>query len=233
MAINCVICGKRQSGMLAHYPLSKQDREERICLSCSNHLKRMLATTDSGVFRREKDYFQTFFFGDQISPKARERLESYFDLARFITPDTSLDQILKDEKLVEASLYDRDREEALSSFIVTNGHRLEGYRITRYLDVITEERIMSLGPGVWYRGVADIFSYLKDEDLKKIADQVKAEREAAKEDLCRQAIALGAHALTGLTFESGVSNQAAALRVSVWGTAVQIESMESIEAKLS
>lgn len=230
MAIKCVICGKQQSGMLAHYPLSKQDREERICLSCSNHLRRMLATTDSGIFMREKDYFQTFFFGGQISPKARQRLEGYFDLARFITPDTSLDRILKDEKLMEASLDDSDREEALSSFIVTNGHQLEGYRITRYLDVITEERILPLGPGFWYRGVADIFSYLKDEDMQKIADQVKAEREAAKTDLCRQAIHLGAHALTGLTFESGVSNQAAAIRVSVWGTAVQIE---SLEAKLS
>ncbi len=226
MAINCVICGRRQSGMLAHYPLSKEDQDDRICLSCSNHLKRMLATTDSGIFRREKDYFQNFFFGDQITDKARQRLEYYFDLARFMTPDTSLNTILKDEKLTDNSQADVVREEDLEDFMVTNGHHFEGYRIRRYLDVISQERILALKLRNWFRGAVDMFSYLTDDEVEEIAIRIEEEREAAKAALYRQAIRLGANALTGLTFESEITSQAAAIRVSVWGTAVLIEKLD-------
>ena len=58
------------------------------------------------------------------------------------------------------------------------------------------------------------------------SSDLEEEREAAKAALYRQAIQLGANALTGLTFESEITSQAAAIRVSVWGTAVLIEKLD-------
>lgn len=225
MAIKCVICSKRQGGLIAHYPLSKEDPDDRVCLACQNHLKRMLASQDPAAFHREREHFQNLFFQGLTSPKAEKLLNHYFDLARFMEPGMSLEKILEDDKY-KAYPGGEVQADDLAAFMATHGHDFEGYRIVTYLGPVQIQRIVSNQISGWYRNVGDPFHYMKDEAIEKMARRLEEEKEKAMEVLYEKAIRLGANALIALTFESQITSQAAAILVSAWGTAVQIEAID-------
>ncbi len=222
MAETCVICGKEKKIMMADFPLSEEDKEERICPTCNRRLKNMLQTRDPGVFRQEQNYFQSMFYQSQPSDHAKEMLETYFEIGKSFTGEASLDQLVRKETLKQKREEETAFEEALGSFMITTESGFEGYRIKRYLDVIFEDGILGTGLSLSFKGLAGLFASSKDgnQEIEALIGELK---KTMKTRLLHQAFQLGANAIIGLDYGTAITEQASTLLVSAKGTAVEIE----------
>ena len=223
MAETCVICGKEKKIMMADFPLSEEDKEERICPTCNRRLKNMLQTKDPAVFRKEQNYFQMLFYQPLLSDEAKRLLENYFEVGKSFTGETSLEQLVRKERMKRAREEEAEFEEALASFMVTTESSFEGYRIRRYLDVIFEEDMVGAGFGLTIKSIAGLFTSSANREAREVVDLVRQLKESMKVRLVRQAHDLGANALIGLDFDMVMSEQASSILLSAKGTAVEIE----------
>lgn len=223
MATACVICGKAKKLMMADYPLSEEIKGERICPTCNQRLKRMLQTKDPAVFRREHNYFQLQFYQSQPSDQAKKLLETYFEIGKSFSGDTSLDFLVRRELAKREREEELEFEKVLDSFMVTTESGFEGYRINRYLDVIFEEGMVGAGLSLTVRSLAGLFSSSINKEVREVADLISQLKKTMKLQLIRQACELGANALIGLDYDVAMTEQASTILVSAKGTAVEIQ----------
>ena len=100
--------------------------------------------------------------------------------------------------------------------LVTTTPALEGYRITKYVEVISAETVLGTGFFTEFASwVADQFS----AESSAIERKFKAAREASLRKLREQAQAVGADAVIGTSFAYS-SNSRSMVSVIVTGTAV-------------
>lgn len=223
MATGCVICGKAKKTMMADYPLSEEIKDERICPACNQRMKRMLRTKDPAIFRQEQNYFQLMFYQSEPSDQAKKLLETYLEVGKSFTGEISLDQLVRKEQVKRKREEEAEFEKALDSFLITTESGFEGYRISRYLDVILEEGMVGAGLGLTFRSLAGLFDSSKNQEAKEIADMIGQLKQNLKMQLIHQAFALGANALIGLDFGVAITEQASTILVSAKATAVEVQ----------
>jgi uncharacterized protein YbjQ (UPF0145 family) len=222
MAAECVICGKAKKIMMADFPLSEEIKDERICLTCNQRLKKMLETRDPAVFRQEQSYFQTMFYQPQLSDQAKKLLDNYFEIGKSFSGEASLDQLVRKEMIKRKREEEAEFEKALDFFMITTESGFEGYRISRYLDVIFEEGMVGSGLSMTFKSFAGLFSSSKNQEVKEVADLISQLKESMKMDLIRKAHDLGANGLIGLDFGVAITEQASTILVSAKATAVKV-----------
>lgn len=222
MSIVCAICGKEQSSWIQDYPLSKELADVRICVACNEHLHNMITTKEDEVFDYEKSYFLNYLTSFTIP----ERITGYFNTAFSLKS-----QIASDNKSIEAALNDEisasllkmneQRKEAKSKILVSTGYDLQGYKITKYIDVIFAEKITGIGFKTNLKAFGDIFASLTGDEMHAISDRINELKISIIDLLKEEALKLGANAIIGIDFETTIPG--AGIMMSISGTAVYVE----------
>ncbi len=105
---------------------------------------------------------------------------------------------------------------ATGRILVTTTPSLEGYRITRYIQVVSAQTILGTG---FFSEVAAWAADLFGAESKALAWKTQTAREASLRKLRENALAAGADAVIGTSF-SYSSNSRSMVSVIVTGTAV-------------
>jgi uncharacterized protein YbjQ (UPF0145 family) len=133
----------------------------------------------------------------------------------------SCDEAEKKEKQVEeAKIY-----ECMQNMLLTTTNGFEGYRITKYYDVIYDEIIV--GFGIVKACVAsfdNLGALITGSEATKMTDRLENIKEALRNRVKEKAVKMGASALVGIDFEQ--SGMGDLIMVSMTATAVSIEKNE-------
>ncbi len=110
----------------------------------------------------------------------------------------------------------------MSDFIISTTHQLEGYKITKYIDVIFEENVFGLSLETSVQSFGEIFKGFSGERFDAISNRIEEIKEEVKKRIIRKAIRKGANALIGFDVET-TSRENGGITISMSGTAVFIE----------
>lgn len=219
----CSICGKSQSKGYADYPLSEKFQDERICIGCHKKMQLIRDASNRESVAHEIESFQAFVESMQASDSASECIHEILSSLDQMA-GTSYNQKIQISKGVKA----KEIEILKSSMMLTTGYSFDGYRITKYLDVIFDEKLMGVG---LFKGIAStidaaVVSITGDEATvaSKKLNEVKLE---AKRSLISKAVDLGANAIIGIDYEG--FSLGGIIAVAITGTAVVVRKMEDTE----
>lgn len=199
MAIICSICGKKQSGFIADFPLSKDNVRDRICSSCEErkHICERAATVDVDQYQSEK---QEFFhnISPDIRPEIQQEIDSWF--AEWDAQYQEQYEIKQEEqRAFKLTLQQKTEwEEKINNFMMTSGFNFEGYKITKYVKVISGET--ALGTGFLSEisvGFADLFG----AESITFARKFEKAKDSSTYRLITKAIELNANALIGVKYD--------------------------------
>lgn len=110
----------------------------------------------------------------------------------------------------------------MASHLLTSGYDFQGYRIVKYLDVVTGESV--LGTGIFSTFDADVSDFLGVESYS-YTNKLQQARDYAKRRAILKSIAIGGNALIGIDIDY-VNFTADKMGVIVNGTSVIIEKIE-------
>lgn len=119
----------------------------------------------------------------------------------------------------------------MNNILLTTTHSLDGYRIIKYLDVISSEAIYKLSVGkslsTMLSDAVDSRRIFSNNELSGTTQLIQEAKEYVKSELVKKAKALGANSVVGIDIESSVSSDGVA-KASINGTAVIIEPVNTI-----
>ena len=102
--------------------------------------------------------------------------------------------------------------------LVTTTPALEGYRITRYIEVVSAQTVLGTG---FFSELASWMADLFGAESRTLAWKIDQARDSALRKLCAKALDLGADAVIGTSFAYS-SNSRSMVSVIVTGTAVNV-----------
>lgn len=206
---NCCICGQK----IGRWEDKMEFPGERFaCYKCKASITYMKDTN-------KKDHYN--MFKKQIQDKM-DACGATDETKKIVNDE--LDKIIgfKEEVFRQVEIIKQKQEEIIKQkqeLLVTTGYNFEGYRITKYLNLVHGEIV--LGTGIFSEldaGLSDLFGGASTSFGGKLT---KA-KQIAQENMSVNALVLGANAIIGVDFDvTTFSNNMIA--VSANGTAVVIE----------
>ena len=136
--------------------------------------------------------------------------------------------LLSDKEKEDIDRQKVEFQEKVSNMPMTTTPNFEGYKIIKYIEVISEEIIFK--NSFWKQltaGLEDLgnaFSF-KQTEMTGASDLISNAREYVLEKFKKKAARLGANAIVGVEFESSFGSDV--VRVAIFGTAVIISEYES------
>lgn len=125
--------------------------------------------------------------------------------------------------------------DTVKDIILTTTHSLDGYRIVKYLDVISAEAIYKLSAGkslsAMLSDAVDSMRIFSNNELRGTTKIIQEAKDYVKSELCRKAADLGANAVVGIDIESSVADDGLA-KASINGTAVIIQAAAGVSPEL-
>ncbi len=221
MGITCVICGKKQSGFITDYELSKELSKYRICAFCNQNKEKLsdLCEDKEEGYEDVEEYFKDVITRDEINPEVVEYLNLYisqYNLRRkeFLKKENERNETIRLKKMQEM---EQDEE---IDFLMTTGFNLEGYSIIKYNKVISSEIV--LGTGFLSEIGADIADFFGSESIA-FRNKFEQARKAAINNLVRSAKQSNANAIIGIAFNYSQFGTRNMVVVVATGTAVTVE----------
>jgi len=159
---------------------------------------------------------------EEICKNTYEDELSKLIIRKFAERRNQLGLLTKEEK-EEKSRQELEFEEKVINLPMTTTPNFEGYKIKKYIKVVSEEIIFK--NSFWKRldaGLEDLgnaFSF-KQTEMSGASELIANAREYALEKFKRKAAKLGANAVVGVEFESSFGSDV--VRVAIFGTAVII-----------
>ena len=176
----CALCGKKQSAFSSSY----LTEGIMICSDCQNTISSLseLAATDLEKYNRTLFSF-------------REKCNTYGPSA---DAQKALDDTLERIHIKQTPKMEKLQYQAkLSGFLSTTGFDFSGYRIEKYIKVISAETVLGTGfLSEFTAGLSDFFG----TENNKFASKLDEAREAALVKLAEKSDKLGANALIGMNF---------------------------------
>ena len=131
-------------------------------------------------------------------------------------------KIWKDKWKSEPSKLDRNMEDIIkrnANHLLTSGYNFEGYKITKYLDLVHGEIVLGTG---FYSELSASISDIFGISSKAFEGKISQAKRLAQEQMIVNALAINANAIIGIDFDiTTFSNNM--IGVSVNGTAVVVE----------
>ncbi len=115
-----------------------------------------------------------------------------------------------------------DYANRLNNHMLTSGFNFEGYKIVKYLDVVSGETVLGTG---MFSTLNASFSDIFGEESSSYGKKLKEARNSAKKKVIYESTALGGNALIGIDIEY-VTFTADLVGVVYTGTSVVIEKVE-------
>lgn len=198
--MECCVCGKRIDMVMDIYmPFSSERPDLTLCGDCHRR-KVQLESNEVENYRYARSYFEGKQDLGSVSEKAKE----------------SLNLLLAEHR--ERMTGRMTWEEQKDSFLVTTGPSFEGYRVVKYLALVSGETVTGIGV---FAGSTHSFMGTESETA---ANKLNEAKMVAQERMMERAAGCGANAVLGIHFE--VATLGSLIAVSVNGTAVVIERVE-------
>jgi uncharacterized protein YbjQ (UPF0145 family) len=202
MAIICCLCGKKQSGFITDFPLSERDTQDRICSACEERKQAWISAIEFHIedYSQYKGEFLSYV--TDITPQVQQALNFLIveiDSRYAAKFESQKQQILqKQEQKAIKLAYEEAWNQKYYAMKMTSGFNFEGYRITKYIKVISGETVLGTGfLSEFSAGVANLFGVETDKFAKKF-EQAK---DSALKKLISNAVELDANALIGVDFD--------------------------------
>lgn len=199
----CALCGKKQSAFSSGY---LKDSGIMICSDCQNSISALdhMAAEDLGKYKDALEEFQAKCAAYGPAPEAQK----------------VLDEVLSSIQTKQAPNIEKfEYDSKLKNFMSTTGLEFSGYKITKYIKVVSAETVLGTGfLSEISAGVSDFFG----TENNKFAIKLDKAREASMIKLAEKADKLGANALIGMHFNY-VNFTGNVVAVVVNATAVCIE----------
>jgi len=216
----CSICGRELDVFHFSMPFSWDCEQFVMCQDCYAAKMAM----ESGVAEKYLDarnYFLNCIEVGSVHPEMRSRLEYYIQGM----DDQNEDAMMEHEIRKKFDSYSGGSKEALQqalkSFLMTTSNSFEGYRIKRYVALVSGET--ALGTGIfsgWSVNMAEMSGGESDQIEKKLIEAKKS----AQSKMIRRAIGCGANAVLGIKFDV-TALTSGLIVVSINGTAVEVEKL--------
>ncbi|MBQ2382958.1 MAG: heavy metal-binding domain-containing protein, partial [Oscillospiraceae bacterium] len=129
----------------------------------------------------------------------------------------------KDSAQKYQDLYNR----AIDELLLTTGSHFEGYKVTKYLDIISCEIIFKNSfLNSLSANLDDFFTSLsfRERELSGSMEQIERAKKHVMAQFRKKAVSLGANAVLGIDFESTFGSDV--VKISVNGTAVTVDKIE-------
>lgn len=206
--ITCCICGKKQSGWLTDYPLSKEHYEHRLCVECGRQYQKILDAKSLKEVSAEIEYINS-----KLAESQPERIVS--DYLSSLFAEENEEKAISE---INEEMQSR-REEKKNELLISSGYNFEGYRITKYCDFITTQTVF--GMGIFKAMAASIANMTGDESIA-LNSKIDEAKSVAMEELKKKAVDIGANAIIGIDIDFSMFGDSM-IAVIANGTAVIIE----------
>ena len=214
----CSICGKELDVFRFSMPFSWDCEQYVMCQDCYAAKMAM----ESGVVDKYLDarnFFLKCIEQGSVHPEMKSRLEGYIQEM----DDQNEDAMMEQEIWKKFDSYPGGSKEALQqalkSFLMTTGNSFEGYRIKRYITLVSGET--ALGTGL-FSGWAVDMAEMSGNESSEIESKLIEAKQSAQSKMIRRAIGCGANAVLGIKFDV-TALTSALIVISINGTAVEVE----------
>lgn len=211
--LKCCVCG-RKIGVFGE-DRYKITEEYVTCYQCTSIIRGMIeAKNVDQIIKNEND----------LKEKMRE-YNAPLEVRKAIENEV---QRIKDSK---QDMYRKERYQELKeneirekrkNFLINTGYNFEGYKITKYLDLVHGEIVLGTG---FYSELSASISDILGISTKAFEGKISQAKRLAQEQMIVNALAINANAIIGIDFDiTTFSNNM--IGVSVNGTAVVVEKIE-------
>ncbi len=209
MANICCVCGKKISSWAKEHPISEKYPQEFFCDTCFEKVKILQKSpvTNEMEFESANSYIDGYISSGNLKAEVCEVLEN---VKAGIT-----ENVIKAEEL-------RKEREKYDYIMKTNGYNFEGYKITKYIDVVTAETVLGTGIASEFTSqFADLFGVKSEAFSSKLSEA----RKDAMDSVLKQVVKLEGNAIIGVdyNYHAFASNL---IGVIISGTAVVIEKID-------
>lgn len=216
----CQICGA-SFGMFGGGEEPYTGKNLRICNSCGDKLKAIDSTKKQG---NESKFMQ--LTSDLLTlcedEKVIELINEYFDNVYKKIDEMN---IIQKETEIQTQRMKEIEEKFLEykkHFKVTTGYSFDGYKVEKYIGILSGEVVLGTG---FISEYAASFSDLFGVRSNAFADKMMSAKQGALQKLMKNALVAGANAIIGVDFDYITFNNNI-LGVSANGTAVVIQKEE-------
>lgn len=207
----CFVCGGAVSGegiqLLKNYP------QYAMCGECFDLLQQLPRCTSESKYNEIDERFSKVVRNAEIPKELRdifrEADDAYWNYKESV------------------SSYEDNYAQALENLMLTTGSSFDGYKVVKYLDIISCEIVFKNSfLNTLSAGFEDFFRALsfKEKEMSGVTELIERAKGYVMSKFREKAIAKGANAVLGIDFETSFGSDI--VKISVNGTAVVVDAKE-------
>lgn len=217
MANQCCVCKCKLGFFDSAYKIVEDCDDYLLCEYCYEEMQGIKDAPSVEYYQKKRSHFNRLT-QDPVTPRSIIAQFDAIDIAWKSKEAMRLEKVrAKEEK-------EKRFSENVAAMMLTTGNDFDGYRITKYVDVICEEVIFKnsfmnrLSAG--FEDLGNALSF-KETEMSGSSELIARARSYVKDKFRKKAAQIGANAVLGVEFESSIGSDI--VRVAIFGTAVIIE----------
>ena len=214
----CCICGKELDIYRLNMPFAGDCQQFVMCQDC---YARKIAM-ESGVvdkYLSAREYLMYCIEQGSVHPGILSRLETYIQEQDGNNEDAMIEYEIRKKYDSYVNGNKEALQQILNSFLLTTSNSFEGFRIKRYITLVSGET--ALGTGIFSEWAINL-AEMSGGESGQIENKLIEAKKSAQSKMIRRAIGCGANAVLGIKFDV-TSLTSGLLMVSINGTAVEVE----------
>ena len=213
MSNSCCVCHFPFDTLSPRHPLNANHPHYLLCQTCQNELKRLPYSRSDDQYDEIKARFLPFLRDTSVPEEVRDVFRK-------------ADDLYWDRKESNAA-YEEALASAMDALLLTTGSTFDGYRVVKYLDIISSEIVFKNSfINSLSAGFDDFISSLsfREREMTGVARLIDNAKTYVMGRFREKAVNLGANAVLGIDFETTFGSDV--VKVSVNGTAVCIDPID-------
>jgi len=206
--IHCCVCNAAIADDLYFMP-DEAHPSFVFCDDCYRSFHKLTSMPSEEEYLRIQRKFSDFVINQNVPASVRDTYRDADDICR---------------KNMEAEdKYDAAYRSAVENLLLTTGSLLEGYKVVKYLDIISSEILFKsslLMP--LSSSIADILNYFRFEEseMAQTMDLIDIIKSHVMDKFRKKAVEIGANGVVGVSFDTAFGSDF--VKISVSGTAVVV-----------
>ncbi len=231
---NCEICGKKigLAGQ-AYIGIPGIDGYLNVCKTCEDQVNNLYHPTEENV-EQTKQYLSPFMDRSDIRPEVRdhiaslcndadENLETKRKMSEEMSKRADVREEIKQRQMEEWQEARFSKSENMRDFMMTTGIAFEGYRIVKYITILTGESVV--GASVLSEVGASVSDVLGTDSMM-FEEKFSSAASNSVEILKERALNVGANALLAVQISITTLSLRNTIVAMASGTAVRVEKIE-------
>lgn len=129
------------------------------------------------------------------------------------------------EKSQQYNDYASNKDEILKNMILSTTNTIDGYKIERYVDIVSVDSMSGIGLNTSFKSLGNAFSAFTGSEVSAYTERLSELKREIKNTLKYKAYAIGANAIVGIDYETTILDNSM-IMISISGTAVNISQVK-------